>query len=349
MFLAAFGRRAKATEIAEIIAYLAETKQRYARLVDHLAALQKQIEQRYEAIGQLTEPIRTRLLEEGHANTKALEQSVPRPISHWEFADDLADSIGVVNGSAHGDARIENDALLVDGQQAYVVTAPLKQTLREKTLEVWVLLDHLDQRGGGVMTIQTPSGVVFDSIVFGEQSPRQWLAGSNNFRRTRPFRGAEEQETAGRPVHIAIAYHADGRIVGYRNGQPYGSPYESNGPQEFKADEAVVSFGVRHLPATGNRMLSGRIFRAHLYDRALTDEEVLATSQLASHYVSDSQVMAALSQADRDQIERDEEQIATLKAEIESLGPVPDSNDKQTAWTDLARALFGFKEFIYIK
>lgn len=69
-------------------------------------------------------------------------------------------------------------------------------------------------------------------------------------------------------MHVAIAYHDDGQIVGYRDGQPYGKPYKSNGPIEFKAGQTVISFGVRHLPAGGNRMLAGKILRAQLYDRA---------------------------------------------------------------------------------
>ncbi len=349
MFQTAFGRGANTAEISEITTYLAETKRQYDRLIGHLASLQEQARQRRAAINRIAEPTRARLLEEAQANTAAPEQSIPRPIGLWEFNGDLADAVGAASGSAHGGARMENDALVVDGKQAHVLTAPLKQTLREKTLEVWVQLDNLEQRGGGVMTVQTLDGVVFDSIVFGEQSPRQWLAGSNNFRRTRPLNGDDERDAADRPVHIAMAYHADGRIVGYRDGRPYGAPYESNGPHVFTANEAIVSFGLRHLPATGNRMLSGRIFRAHLYDRALTDEEILATSRLSTHCVSDAQVLASLSQADRELIERDQEQIAKLTLEIKSLGAVPASFDDQALWTDLARALFSFKEFIYIK
>ncbi|MEQ9380171.1 MAG: DUF1553 domain-containing protein, partial [Pirellulales bacterium] len=349
MFQQAFSRKPSTSEITTLTSYVEEMRQHYKRLVDRLAALEGQIDERREALAAILTPARSRLEAASTDDANALAHSVPQPIAYWEFDGDLADAIGDADGSARNGARLEDDALVVDGNQAHVVTAPLKQTLREKTLEAWVTLDQLDQQGGGVMTVQTPDGVTFDSIVFGEASPRQWLAGSNNFRRTQPFAGEEETQAVEAPVHLAIAYHADGRIVGYRNGQPYGSAYQSEGPAEFKAGNTVVSFGVRHLPATGNRMLSGRIHRAHLYDRALTDEEIAATSQLASHYVSETQVLESLSPENREQFERDQQAIETLTAEIGELGEVPEVAGGEAPWVDLARAMFSFKEFIYIK
>ncbi len=349
MFLQAFGRRPTSSEVSEIAAYLEGTETHYERLLAQVTSLKQQILESQSAIEAITQPTRQRLVEALGKDPSSSNLTVPSPIGHWEFDGDLGDDIGAANGSAFGGARLENDALVVDGRKAHMVTQPLKQTLREKTLEVWVQLDRLDQRGGGVMSVQTPNGVLFDSIVFGEQSPQQWLAGSNNFSRTQPFGGPKEQEALEGPVHLAIAYHSDGRIVGYRNGQPYGAAYQSEGPLEFKAGQTVVSFGVRHLPASGNRMLKGRIFRAHLYDRALSDEEIAATSQLDAHYISEGQVMDALTEQERQQVVDHQARIATLQKRIEALGEIPDSLGDDNAWIDLARALFSFKEFIFIK
>jgi hypothetical protein len=148
---------------------------------------------------------------------------------------------------------------------------------------------------------------------------------------------------------VAIAYHADGQIVGYREGLPYGKPYKSNGPIEFKAGETVIGFGIRHLPAGGNRMLTGRIVRAQLYDRALTDDEVRATSQSAPYFVSESQVLAALPEVDRQQVFRDQQRIAELETQIKSLGPITEAVDDKPQWSDLARAMLTFQEFIFVK
>ena len=118
--------------------------------------------------------------------------------------------------------------------------------MREKTLEVWVQLKSVTQRGGGVMTVQTVGGVTFDSIVFGEREPARWMAGSNGFVRSSPFGGPNEVDAVKRPVHIAITYKADGTIAAYRDGRPYGSPYKSRGLVTYKAGQAQVVFGVRH-------------------------------------------------------------------------------------------------------
>jgi hypothetical protein len=152
-----------------------------------------------------------------------------------------------------------------------------------------------------------------------------------------------------RPVHLAIAYHEDGRIVGYRDGEPYGHAYQSRGPIEFAAGKAVVSFGVRHLPAIGNRMLAGRILQARLYDRALSAEEIQASSDAAGHYVSEAKVLAALEPDSRRQFEEHRASIQELDAELNQLSRGKPSVDEQAAWKELARAMFCFKEFIYVK
>ncbi len=231
----------------------------------------------------------------------------------------------------------------------HVVSAPLDRPLKAKTLEAWVELDNLDQRGGGVMSVQTPDGVTFDAIVIGEQNPRQWLAGSNSFARTQSFDAPLEDAATARPVHLAIAYHEDGRIVGYRDGEPYGHAYQSRGPAEFAAGGTVVSFGVRHLPAVGNRLLAGRILQAQLYDRALSDEEVRASSTSIGQFVSEAKILSALLPDERARLERHRASVPQLEAQLERISPGQPATGPLAAWKDLARALFCFKEFIYVE
>ena len=71
----------------------------------------------------------------------------------------------------------------LDGKTGYAVSAPLPRELKAKTIEVWVRLDNLEQRGGGAISIQTLDGGLFDAIVFGEQEAGIWMAGSEFFRR----------------------------------------------------------------------------------------------------------------------------------------------------------------------
>ena len=58
--------------------------------------------------------------------------------------------------------------------------------------------------------VQSPDGNFFDSIVYGEKDPGQWLPGSNGFERTKQLAGPAEQRAKHHPVHLAIAYDADG-------------------------------------------------------------------------------------------------------------------------------------------
>src|SRR5690606_26272227 len=152
----------------------------------------------------------------------------------------MQDIVGSLHGTAQGDAVVRDGQLQLTGGQAAVLTAALDRDLTEKTLEAWVQLDQLDQRGGGVVGVQTLDGVQFDAIVLGEQQPRRWMAGSDHFRRTRSLDGPEETEAHRRPVHLAITWQADGKITGYREGRLYGNPYQSSGPIRFPAGKAQV-------------------------------------------------------------------------------------------------------------
>ncbi len=347
MFVSAFGRAGQPKEIELAENYFAGVQREHQVLADRAKELRRQIDQEQQAESDLVEPVRQRLLA-GLADGAAAE-TLPQPVARWEFDENLRDAIGVAHGVACGNVRIENGALVVDGRGAHVVSAPLDRSLKAKTLEAWVELDDLDQRGGGVMSVQTPDGVVFDAIVIGEKSPRQWLAGSNNFARTQSFDAPLEDAATARPVHLAIAYHEDGRIVGYRDGEPYGHAYQSRGPAEFAAGSTVVSFGVRHLPAVGNRLLAGRILQAQLYDRALSDEEVRASSAATGQFVPDAKILAALTRDARAKLESHRSTIQQLETQLERLSLGQPTVGPLAAWKDLARAMFCFKEFIYVE
>ena len=348
VFLSAFGREASDGEVERSLQYVAATRARIEEQQRDVAVLERSVAACREQIEALKSPVRKRLLDALKKDGDKAVGFVPEPIGRWEFAGNAEDVAGGAHGELRGGAKLVDGALVVSGG-GHVVTKPITKTVREKTLEAWVQLDNLDQRAGGVITIQTPDGVFFDSIVFAERDPRQWLAGSNNFARTQPFNGPREEEAAGQPVHVAIVYQADGMVIGYRNGKPYGKPYKSNGPYEFKAGQAVVSFGVRHLPAVGNRLLSGKIMRAQLYDRALSAEEVAASSGASSDFVPDSRVMAELTADELETIARLNLDIGAVEAELKHLGSVPDEINDVALWSELARAIFTFKEFIYVR
>ena len=109
------------------------------------------------------------------------------------------------------------------------------------------------------MSVESSSGAVFDAIVFGETRartmdgrqqrlcPHAELSGPARERGDRTRRSRSSSSTA--PI---------ASITAYRNGQPYGKPYQS--PLRWptsKPGKSHVLFGLRHSPAGGNRH-SGR-------------------------------------------------------------------------------------------
>ncbi|MCA9099069.1 MAG: DUF1549 domain-containing protein, partial [Planctomycetaceae bacterium] len=242
---------------------------------------------------------------------------VVQPISSWNFDQDMRDQIGNLHGEAVGEAKLDNGALVVDGKGAYVRTTALETPLEEKTLEAWILLDNLDQQGGGVISVETNEGGNFDAIVYGEQEKRRWMAGSDSFSRTKSFMGAEENEADKVPVHVAITYTKEGLQTGYRNGVAYGQSYQT-GRHVFKPGKSHVAFGIRHLPAGGNRMLVGRILRANLYDRALTAEEVAASAAKGEPgYIPEQDLVASMRQQDQTRYQTLKENLAQLREDFQ--------------------------------
>jgi hypothetical protein len=292
-----------------------EDQQRGQQLDQQHADTRKQIAD-LEGVG------RSRALQQLKAD-KAIPDSLPQPIARWNFDGDFKDVIGELHGEARGGAKLQDGRLIVDGAGAFVATAPIKRTLREKTLEAWVQLDDLNQRGGGVISIQKIDGGQFDAIVFGEREPKRWMAGSNGFVRTQSFGGPEEIDVTNRVVHFAIVYRADGTIVGYRDGKPYGTAYQSGGLATYEAGTAQILFGLRHgTSAGGNRMLRGAIDAAQLYDRALTDAEVAASAEFSAFGVTIEQTLAALTPAERNQLSelrRHADQLAAARATVRPL------------------------------
>ncbi|MBX7168713.1 MAG: DUF1553 domain-containing protein [Pirellulales bacterium] len=240
-------------------------QQQWQQARDEVASLAAQLDA-------IDAPIRVQIASQ-RASTPSSGDQALRPIARWDF-DDLRDGNGAHAITLQGSAALGAGALNVDGSSGFATTEPLIQDVRAKTLQAWVQLANLNQRGGAAISLLSADGQVFDAIVFAEREAGQWLAGSNGFERTESFQAPAETEADGRAVRITITYADDGTIAAYRDGLPYGQPYQTGPPVLFAAGQAYVAFGLRHQPPGGNRMLAGAIERAELYDRALTPAEV---------------------------------------------------------------------------
>ena len=259
-----------------------------------LAKIEKTLKDTDAAIAKIEMIARTKVLAAQKSAPDASRPKPPKPYASWEFDGNLRDSTGKLHGEAVGAAHVGNGALVLNGRDAYVKTVPLDKDIGEKTLEAWAVLQNLNQRGGALISLQTLNGNGFDAIVFGERTPRAWMAGSDAFRRSIVFGGPVESEADKKPVHIAIVYRSDGTITRYRNGVPYDRVYKTGFVKYGKGSSHVI-FGLRHGTNAGDgRMLEGRILRAQLYDRALSPAAVAASAGVESDFVSEAELVAVL-------------------------------------------------------
>ena len=123
--------------------------------------------------------------------------------------------------------------------KAFLQSPNLSDAFTEKSLEVRFSLSDLDQRGGGLMTMQ--AGNLFDSIVIGERQNRHWISGSNGFVRTEDFPGSVPEHLVDDSIHLLMTYQSDGSKTLYRNGVRYGDPFQK-GSVTFKGTGVIHSF-----------------------------------------------------------------------------------------------------------
>ena len=351
MFGQSLCRAPSPNELSSCRAFLQESAEAGKNERSELARIEAQQTKVRHQMEAITRPVREALLA---AKTKsepaAFTGHIPTPYAEWDFEDGAQDLCGHLPLTLEGAAHIEKGALVLEGTGAYARSKPLTKTLTTKTLEAWVTLDSLDQRGGGVVTVQDLHGGVFDSIVFAEKESQQWMAGSDFSRRTQSFKGPEENEAESRAVHVALVYKADGTILGYRDGKLYGAEYHSAGPVTFEANASEVLIGCRHGSGGGNKLLHGKVLRARLYDRDLSAEEIAASRHAEQAGLAERDVMAALTEAQR-------AELAALQTELTSLSESSRSLSEQLqkiggpeqAWASLALSLINLKEFIYLK
>ncbi len=207
--------------------------------------------------------------------------TAPAPIHRWTFNDGTGnDSIGNLHLTLYNGASVVGGRLGLDGITQYARTAAMPQTVTVRTLVAWVSPQNLTQRSGGVLAIDTPiaGDDLFDAIVFGEGTPRQWQSASYYALRS-PGNNGGALETVAYPtsVMIAIAYAADNSIKIYRNGALYAA-YTQGTMQAYGANVAQILLGVRHAvhvngvgTAAGNDpFFAGDVDEARLYNTALS-------------------------------------------------------------------------------
>jgi hypothetical protein len=147
--------------------------------------------------------------------------------------------------------------------------------LLDKTFVAWLSLDTLDQPGVGIVSIEARPE--WDGIVFGELSPRKWMAGSDWWRRSEKDQSARPSEDAGPNTMIQIAAVYKGTSIAlYRNGVEY-AKYDTGMVQGYEKD-SILLFGKRHLdiPNCSPPTLRGTIEEMRIYNKALSPLTIAA-------------------------------------------------------------------------
>jgi len=355
LFLEAYSRPPSKDELAACLTFLntPTDSSKIDTLTTEAQRARTHLDQLQESRHQLTAATRAKLEAQAKLNHADHEPLDLKPIAQWDFENDTLDSIGALHGDIRGQASLTDGALVL--QSGALFTKPLSATLTERSFEVLVQLDDLTQTGGGAMTLQSLDGNIFDSIVFGELSPRRWLSGSELHRRTKPFETQDEDLAHQEPVRLIYTYQKDGTIHAYRNGKPLGKPIRMDQPITYQAGKAQIVFGLRHgTNPGGGRSLIGRIFEARLYDRALTEEEVMAANTgRMIHLIRDQEILAALPEKAGTQVIALDQKIAAatqstddltakLHAQQQSLSNSPKGLSR------LTHALLNSKELIYV-
>jgi hypothetical protein len=289
---------------------------------------------------------RSRVMNQRQRSERTRINTGPEPLAAWDFSQGLDDQMGNLELTLHGEARLEDGALVLSGEKSYLSSSPIGHEVGPKTLETWLQIDDLTQRGGGVISLQDLNGQVFDAIVFAEQEQGRWLAGSDVFARTQSLKGPIETTSGLEWIHLAVVYEEDGMIRAYRNGKPYGLAYQSTGPVAFAADQSQVLIGNRHGQPIGNRLFRGRIGQCRLYLQALSDKEILQSFEQAGSWIPQDQWIKTLTLEEKQQ--RNDLSHRVLAAK-EALKRSSDKPGLSNSWADLAHSLFNLKEFIYVR
>ena len=357
-FLQAYARPPSEAEVAACLDYLSgKVSDKLPGLIEEQEKLGRALASLRESRVEAVSPVLRRLQGEVDARNEAQKKKGVvavdlKPLGRWDFEGDSRDAVGSMHGQVKGGAKVLDGSLFLRGGGLW--SNPLPVDLEEFTLEVQVQLDDADQKGGGAMVLQTTDGKSFDGVIYAEVKPRTWLSGSDRHNRTEPFNGPEDKEADKRPVRMIMVYRADGTTIAYRDGKPYGQSI-NKGRMQYKKGKAQVVFGMRHgTGPAGARALSGRIFEARLYDRALTPREVAAASSgMLLEVVTEEMLAGSLSEAQKEEVSRIDSRIATLEKQIARLDDdIASRREALNAGGDpyfkIAHALLNSKELIYV-
>eukprot|EP00854_Cymbomonas_tetramitiformis_P008756 gene8756-10376_t len=207
------------------------------------------------------------------------------PVLWWKFDDDSStDTVQGVPLTLYNGAFVAKGALhfpTSTTNRPYAIASNLTVAVTwesgEHTLATWISLASLEVPGGACpMAVQNSVSGHFDGFVWQERVHHQWMAGSENYRRSGPAdNGGNAESVVGYPVHMVITYGARGVCI-YRNGVAYCPCYDV--PffwQDATSMGSEVLFGTRgiHNGQTFGTF-TGSVEEAAVYDYELSPRQV---------------------------------------------------------------------------
>ncbi len=171
-------------------------------------------------------------------------------VGHWTFerGEELEDHTGHFGDiELNGGAEVEKGQLVLGANKWAITTGYKGPEIKEKTLAAWVYIDDLDITHGAPIAIQQTDADSFDAIVYAERQPRQWMAGSSNFKRTQDADPGFKEKETGKLVYMAISYEDDGgqaHVRIYRNSELIGD-YTQGAIATWVAGNVEALFGLR--------------------------------------------------------------------------------------------------------
>lgn len=225
------------------------------------------------------------------ADARAVYMGIPAGlVDWWTFNDGTArDLIGHADGQLLGGARIESGQLMLDGVNDWMQTSMLDHEVGARTFIVWVHPENIEQRGGGVLAIESPHEELdqFDGLAFGEIHAGAWENSSDLSTRSDTSRvlGSLETTLPVGAVMLALTYEADGHITLYRNGAPLGEVHRADlaiypgGASRLVMGKRHSEAVTEHRPAADgvDPYFAGAIDEVRLFDRALSSDQIAQT------------------------------------------------------------------------
>ncbi|EGD79634.1 hypothetical protein PTSG_10482 [Salpingoeca rosetta] len=225
---------------------------------------------------------------------QALGTKGPSPAVAFMFnTGSDTDAITGLGGTYSGQAQLGHGGIhfTASGEDYFTSDVLPFDMPAEKTLEVWVRLDDLNQRAGGALSVQSADGSRYDGIVYAELAPFIWETGSEWGERSLDageVPSPPERAAAGAHVHIVATYSADGYITIYRNGRVYVPRYRKAPAAAFDKSDARITLGARHVQF-GQQVwgqLKGHVECARVYTSTLTQEQIQQSFSTRCHRVN---------------------------------------------------------------